>query len=500
MPGRLNNSEPIVMAKLDCVLLLNQLSLDLVAADFSDGHSATQGGPTRTSRALAIIHLAMHDAYAIMNGNFPPTLKSPPPNPATFPANDENNALAMGAAAFATCRALYPDELARIDHAAADYRQIFAPTAQPNTPAEAFGESVAKAWLAERENDGADAPMRYAPSRGPGAHRVDPHHPGQGYLHPAWGKVAPFVIKTVAADAPLSAPPALHTQEYADAYDQVAVLGRHDTPMKDAKFREQAMIGIFWGYDGANKLGTPPRLYNQVVRQIVSDIEEAGTPLSVADNVRLFAGINAAMADAGIAAWHWKYVYNFWRPVLGIREADPGCGPTERGDGNKLRKEPGNPFWCPLGAPSTNSDVRNGIRPATENFTPNFPAYPSGHATFGSACFETAAAFFGKTPEQIKVTFVSDELNGRNADSRGIVRPRIARSFTLREAIEENKISRIYLGVHWSFDATSGETVGKAVAQKAAGIYTRVPAPAPTGSTLAKSSSSSTATPQSKKV
>ena len=157
MPGRLNNSEPIVMAKLDCVLLLNQLSLDLVAADFSDGHSATQGGPTRTSRALAIIHLAMHDAYAIMNGNFPPTLKSPPPNPATFPANDENNALAMGAAAFATCRALYPDELARIDHAAADYRQIFAPTAQPNTPAEAFGESVAKAWLAERENDGADA-------------------------------------------------------------------------------------------------------------------------------------------------------------------------------------------------------------------------------------------------------------------------------------------------------------------------------------------------------
>lgn len=488
------------MAKLDCVLLLNQLSLDLVAADFSDGHSATQGGPTRTSRALAIIHLAIHDTYAILNESFPPTLKSPPAKPTTFPASDENNALAMGEAAFASCRVLYPDELARIDQVAADYRQTFAPTAQPNTLAEAFGASVAAAWLLERRDDGADSPMPYTPSEEPGAHRVDPHHPSQGYLHPAWGRVHPFVIKSVAADAPLSAPPPLHTKEYAEAYDQVAVMGRHDTPMSDAKFREQAMIGIFWGYDGANKLGTPPRLYNQVIRQIVSDMEKAGTPLAVADNVRLFAGINAAMADAGIAAWHWKYVYNFWRPVLGIREADAGCGPTERGDGNKLRTEPGNPFWCPLGAPRTNSDALNGIRPATENFTPNFPAYPSGHATFGSACFETAAAFFGKTPEQIKVTFVSDEFNGNNADSRGIVRPRVARSFTLREAIEENKISRIYLGVHWSFDATSGETVGKAIAQKAAGIYTRVSAPAPSGLTLSKFSSSSTATPQPKKV
>ena len=58
------------MAKLDCVLVLNQLALDLVAADFSDGHNASQGGPTRTSRALAIIHLAIHDAYALVTGEF----------------------------------------------------------------------------------------------------------------------------------------------------------------------------------------------------------------------------------------------------------------------------------------------------------------------------------------------------------------------------------------------------------------------------------------------
>lgn len=464
------------MAKLDCVLFLNQLALDLVAADFSDGHTPSQGGPTGTSRALAIIHLAMHDAYALLTGEFTAKLKAPPKKPSNLLPSDENTPLAIGAATFATCLDLYPDEAARINHAAADFRQIFAPSTSANSPAESFGSSVAAAWLAERSKDGSATPARYKPSDEPGHHRPDPHHPGQGFLHPLWGAVTPFVIGSVANDAKLGPPPDLHSKEYADAFDQVAVLGRDSTPLQDKAFRDQAVVGIFWGYDGANKLGVPPRLYNQVIRQVVADLELAGTPLSVSDNVRLFAGINAAMADAGIAAWHWKYVYNFWRPVVGVREADCGWGPTGRGDGNSYRKEPGNPFWCPLGAPATNSDVKNGIRPSTENFTPNFPAYPSGHATFGSACFETAAAILGKTPEQIQVTFVSDEFNGKNADNRGIVRPRMSRKFTLRQAIEENKISRIYLGVHWVFDATGGETVGKPIAVKAAKDFARVPA------------------------
>ena len=41
----------------------------------------------------------------------------------------------------------------------------------------------------------------------------------------------------------------------------------------------------------------------------------------------------------------------------------------------------------------------------------------------------------------------------------------------LAKAIEQNKQSRIYLGVHWSFDATGGETVGKAIALKAIAAF-----------------------------
>ena len=51
--------------------------------------------------------------------------------------------------------------------------------------------------------------------------------------------------------------------------------------------------------------------------------------------------------------------------------------------------------------------------------------------------------------------FVSDEYNGVITDNKGAVRPRHLRDFPggLWQMIEENGRSRVYLGVHWVFDA-----------------------------------------------
>ena len=167
---------------------------------------------------------------------------------------------------------------------------------------------------------------------------------------------------------------------------------------------------------------------------------------------RLLALINVAMADAGMACWDSKYYYDFWRPIAGIRESDPGTGPSHLGDGNAATI--GDPIFMPLGAPASNLEG--------PNFTPPFPAYPSGHATFGGALFQVLRRFYGT--DNIPFTFVSDEFNGVTRGNDGIVRPFLPRSFSsLSQAEEENGQSRIYLGIHWSFDKTEGIAMGRKV-------------------------------------
>ena len=57
----------------DAILYWNQVALDAVKTDFSTADptippNPQQPGPTYCSRALAIVHLAMHDAYLAIRG------------------------------------------------------------------------------------------------------------------------------------------------------------------------------------------------------------------------------------------------------------------------------------------------------------------------------------------------------------------------------------------------------------------------------------------------
>jgi hypothetical protein len=210
---------------------------------------------------------------------------------------------------------------------------------------------------------------------------------------------------------------------------------------------DQTHAGLFWAYDGLPSLCAPPRLYNQITVHIADQIGTDGIELA-----RLLALVNVAMADAGMAIWESKYFYDFWRPITGIRESDPGTGPTGAGDGNAATV--GDPTWTPLGAPASNL--------TGPNFTPPFPSYPSGHAGFGGALFQVLRRFYGT--DDIAFTFVSDELNGVTRGNDGIARPLLPRSFSsLSQAEEENGQSRIYLGIHWKFDKTESIALGRRV-------------------------------------
>jgi hypothetical protein len=262
-----------------------------------------------------------------------------------------------------------------------------------------------------------------------------------------WGQVKPFVL-AASNQFRVPPPPALSSEEYAAAYEEVKRLGGDGVVTPTERSEEQTSIGIYWAYDGTPSLCAPPRLYNQIATTIAKQMGS-----DAMQTARLLALVNVAMADAGIAIWESKFYYQVWRPVTGIREADAGTGPTGAGDGNPATV--GDPAFIPLGAPASNL-----VGP---NFTPPFPAYPSGHAGFGGSLFQVLRRYYGK--DQIAFTFVSDEYNGITRDNQGVVRSLHPRSFTsLSQAEEENGQSRIYLGIHWAFDKSEGITQGQQIA------------------------------------
>jgi PAP2 superfamily. len=239
----------------------------------------------------------------------------------------------------------------------------------------------------------------------------------------------------------------MDSAEYTAAFDEAKRLGGDGIDTATERTPEQTEIGIYWAYDGTPSMCAPPRLYNQIATHIANKKGTTGIQLA-----RLLALANTAMADVGIAIWESKYFYQFWRPITGIRESDPGTGPSGTGDGNP--DTIGDTVCKPLGAPASNL--------MGPNFTPPFPAYPSGHAGFGGALFQVLRDFYGT--DQIPFTFVSDEFNGVTKDNAGNIRPLKPRSFeTLSQAEEENGQSRIYLGIHWSFDKTEGIAQGREV-------------------------------------
>nr|WP_276514819.1 vanadium-dependent haloperoxidase [Nocardia transvalensis] len=411
-------------------------------------------GPAGSSRALAITHLAMHDAYfGIAPAPHGTYLTTPPPAPPGASAD-----AAVAVAAHTTLTALYPARTAHLDTALQR-----AGLRGPGTgPGSAYGLAVGQAVLSIRDADPGLDDTGFRPDTDAPNHRTDPAHPGQGYYAPHYGARSRCFAATTrhAADAPPRPGDPAYRRALREvrgkgiATELAGTLPRALSP----RCPEETLTGTFWGYDAAPNIGSPPRLYNMIVRAVA-----AARLFSPAQNARLFALVNAAMADAGILAWDDKYRHNLWRPVRGIRE----YGTSE---GSKVVAAQGldadcDPFWLPLGSNRTNA-------PGSVPGTPPSPAYPSGHAALGAAALQITRRCCGvgdDGPDSLAdgLIFVSDELDGAALDQHGVQRPRIARVFPggLWQMIEENGRGRVYLGVNWRFAASGGTRLGLAVAE-----------------------------------
>ena len=436
---------------LDSLHRWNQIAIDASGVDHTPvapGETRVFGeqlGPGRASRALAIVHIAIFDSVnAILGGYQSYSGIAPVKPPVSVDA-------AIAQAAHDTLVAMFPSQAPTFDSfLATDLVKIS--NKNERTNGVSLGQRAAAAILNLRTNDGAQIAeprlgVSYFTSDQPGHWRQDPISVLPIALGVHWGECKTFVMQS-GSQFRAPPPPAMTSAEYAAAYNEAKAFGGDGVHTPSARTPDQSFIGVFWAYDGTPSLCAPPRLYNQITVHIGDQMR-----LGTAQFARLLALANTAMADAGIAIWESKYFYDFWRPVTGIRESDPGFGPTGLGDGNASTT--GDPTFTPMGAPASNL--------TGPNFTPPFPSYPSGHGGFGGAIFQTLRRFFGT--DNVAFTFVSDEFNGVTKDNAGNVRPYMPRSFAnFSQAEEENGQSRIYLGIHWQFDKTAAIAQGRNVA------------------------------------
>jgi len=430
------------------------------ASGYDHANAGEQLGPCRASRAIAIVFMAMFETYIGINGGYQSYLPSPP----VAPSNTHYIAIAQ--AMHDALVAMFPSQATRIgEQLAFEINNV--PEGPSKTNGLAYGSLVASAVLALRSNDGADSVPVFPETsyddyiaenptgNTPGLWTKDPISKIPVALGYKWSLVQPFVMES--ADQ-FRCPdfPELTSPDYAAAYNEVKALGGDGVVTTTIRSQEHTHVGIYWAYDGVPNLCAPPRMYNQISMYLA--IRDG---IETPKLLRMLTLINIALADAGIACWDSKYHHKTWRPVTGIRETH--YDGTSAPDGN-----PGtvpDPNYTPLGAPATNS---SGV-----DFTPPFPAYPSGHATFGGALFQMLRNFYGT--DSVPFTFVSDELNGVTEDSQGNVRPLIPRSFTsFSQAEEENGKSRVYLGIHWAQDSNEGLTMGNQVADL---VYNTIYAP-----------------------
>src|SRR6185436_1571378 len=116
-----------------------------------------------------------------------------------------------------------------------------------------------------------------------------------------WGECRPIVLPS-ADQFRCPTPPAMTSDAYTTAYNEVKSLGGDGVTTPTQRTPEQSFVGVFWAYDGTPSLCAPPRLYNQITTKIA---DQMGS--DAMETARLLALVNIAMSDATLTCWESKY-------------------------------------------------------------------------------------------------------------------------------------------------------------------------------------------------
>ncbi len=372
--------------------------------------------PPMVAKYLAMVHGAMFDAVNAIKQTYQGYAYT------AIASSSASDIAAVATAAYHVAREIYPTDHEKIFwDKTLDEVLSTVPDSASKTVGKLVGQQAAAFMISRRANDGSSATSTYQPIDQPGHWQKTPPEFLSPTL-PQWGDVTPFGLTSGSQFRP-AAPPALNSAEYAAAVDQVMRLGASDSTERTT---DQTAIAKFWADGGGT--ATPPGHWNIIAADFT-----AGRNLSLIASARAFALINFAMADAGIASWDAKYEYDLWRPIDAIRKGDT--------DGNAATVQ--NTNWTPL------------------LVTPSFPSYTSGHSTFSGAASTVLSSLFGNSNT---FTAWADPGSTGQWPPSSDVSPLARRNFTsFTQAAEQAGISRIYGGIHFSFDNVAGLASGTSV-------------------------------------
>lgn len=256
----------------------------------------------------------------------------------------------------------------------------------------------------------------YSPPSGPGLWQ--PTYPDfLEALTPYWGDVRTFVASDdVKAPNPVPYSESPQSQLYAQALETQIIVNE----IRAGERYEDRWIADFWSDDCPILTFTPVGRWVAIANQASESVS-----LSLKDAVILYAQLGMALSDAGVRCWGEKYRFNYIRPIDYIR--------------NVLNDDNWNTVMCPDGS--------------GRFFTPNFPTYPSGHATFAGAASKILNATFGS-----HFRFV-DRCHENRTEFLG--QPRSFVGFD--DMAQECSYSRVPLGVHFRMDSEGGLELGNKI-------------------------------------
>ena len=212
---------------------------------------------------------------------------------------------------------------------------------------------------------------------------------------------------------------------------------------------EQKVIALYWADGPRSEL--PPGHWNLFAQQVAHRDHAGDSERDLDQAVKLFFALTNAIFDAGICAWDDKCAFASVRPITAIRYLFQGRrirawgGP---GQGTRMIR---GEDWFPY---------------QTRSFpTPPFPEYSSGHSNFSAAGAEILRLFTGSDRFEASVAFAP----GSSAVELGVapVHDVILSWDTFSDAADQAGLSRRYGGIHFEKADLDARATGRLAARGA---------------------------------